>query len=161
MNKGNERVSPRKVVQTSVLRLPPALERVKKEQQRKELMPASQSNRTQRRSVGLAWWIGLFALFGMGFCVSIVWNKHHAALSAAHRLADFQNCKAKLPITPNDLSTLPLSEIEHCDIALMNLLCAQSLPGAEGLDITNCLLTLDAWANHVRAETGFGRGSSV
>jgi hypothetical protein len=35
----------------------------------------------------------------------------------------------------------------------MNLLCAEDLPGAEELDLANCLRTLDEWARHVRAET--------
>jgi hypothetical protein len=46
-------------------------------------------------------------------------------------------------------------ELEGCDIALFNLLCASGLPGAEGLDgnIENYRGTLDAWADHVRTET--------
>lgn len=39
------------------------------------------------------------------------------------------------------------------DIARMNLLCAQGLPGAEGLDIEKELAVLDTWAASVKAET--------
>ncbi len=39
------------------------------------------------------------------------------------------------------------------DIAVMNLRCAQELPGAEGLDVDACLATLDQWAVRVKTET--------
>ena len=48
---------------------------------------------------------------------------------------------------------LPPTELNQCDIALMDLLCAQGLPGADGMNIKSCLATLDQWAAHVQAET--------
>jgi hypothetical protein len=39
------------------------------------------------------------------------------------------------------------------DIARMNLLCAEGLPGAEGLDVERCLTALAEMANRVRSET--------
>jgi hypothetical protein len=129
-------------------------ERVKKSQHRKWRCPTPpQPSGIHRRSVGLKWWIGLVALVGMAFCVSIVWNQQHPALSAANRLTGTQHSNTKLPATLNDLLALRSLESRHCDIALMNLLCAQGLPGAKGLDVTNCLLTLNAWARHVQTET--------
>jgi len=44
-------------------------------------------------------------------------------------------------------------ELEHVDIAAMNLLCAEGLPGSEDLDIDECLATIDRWAERVRHET--------
>ena len=38
-------------------------------------------------------------------------------------------------------------------MARVNLLCAEGLPGAEGLDIGRALVTLDGWTDRVRAET--------
>ena len=35
----------------------------------------------------------------------------------------------------------------------MNLLCAEGLPGAEQLNVAECLATLDKWAQHIKAET--------
>jgi hypothetical protein len=35
----------------------------------------------------------------------------------------------------------------------MNLLCAESLPGAENLNVQKCLARLDQWTEHVRCET--------
>jgi hypothetical protein len=48
------------------------------------------------------------------------------------------------------LLSLPRGELERLDVALLNMLCAQALPGAERLDVDGCLCTLDTWANAVR-----------
>lgn len=56
----------------------------------------------------------------------------------------------------NELEALlirPILESESHDVALGNLLCAQGLPGAEGLETSNCIAVLDGWANRVRLET--------
>ena len=39
------------------------------------------------------------------------------------------------PKTLNDLLTLSPAELAHCDIARLNLLCAEGLPGAENLKV--------------------------
>jgi hypothetical protein len=48
---------------------------------------------------------------------------------------------------------LPPSQLPEVDIATMNLLCAQGLPGAEECEVSACLGTLDAMARRVEAET--------
>ena len=45
------------------------------------------------------------------------------------------------------------AELGKVDIAVMNLLCAKGLPGAENLDVRSVLATLDEWAGKVRIET--------
>lgn len=52
-----------------------------------------------------------------------------------------------------DLLALPADQLARLDIALVNLLCAEGLPGAEGLNIRACLATLDRWADAVRRYT--------
>ena len=59
----------------------------------------------------------------------------------------------KQPETLNGLLALSPAELEHCDIARMNLLCAEALPGAENMNVEECLATLDQWAQHIKAET--------
>lgn len=59
----------------------------------------------------------------------------------------------KSPQTLDALLRLPPAELNRCDIALMDLLCAQGLPGTENLNISGCLANLDQWANHVQSET--------
>lgn len=51
------------------------------------------------------------------------------------------------------LAELPKAELDHTDVALMNLLCAQHLPGAGEINISNHLATLDQWAKRVQTET--------
>jgi hypothetical protein len=58
----------------------------------------------------------------------------------------------KQPTTLNELLALPPADLEKCDIARMNLLCAESLPGAENLNVDEYLATLDVWAQHIKSE---------
>lgn len=57
------------------------------------------------------------------------------------------------PLTYSDLVAVEPSQLEGCDIARMNLLCAEGLPNAEGLDLGNSLALLDGWADRVKSET--------
>jgi Transglutaminase-like superfamily len=52
-----------------------------------------------------------------------------------------------------DLLMLQGGALSQVDIARMNLTCAQSLPGAEDLDVNGCLATLQTMAARVRQET--------
>jgi hypothetical protein len=54
--------------------------------------------------------------------------------------------------TMKDLLTSP-GVILKCDIAVMNLLCAQGLPGSENLDIQKCIRLLNDWTAHTKSET--------
>lgn len=56
------------------------------------------------------------------------------------------------PRTLQELLALSNDELEKLDIALINLLCAEGLPGSEGLDIEGTLATLDRWAEHAKQE---------
>jgi hypothetical protein len=58
--------------------------------------------------------------------------------------------KPSFPKTYAELTALSPDEIEQVDIALMNLLCAEGLPGAEHLNIEECLTVLDQWAELVK-----------
>ncbi len=59
----------------------------------------------------------------------------------------------RAPETLADLLALEPARIARCDVALMNLLCAQGLRGAENLNVADCLATLDQWAERVKVET--------
>jgi hypothetical protein len=58
--------------------------------------------------------------------------------------------KPRVPATYAELTSLPAERLEQIDIALMNLLCAEGLPGAENLDVAECLAVLDRWAEVVK-----------
>jgi hypothetical protein len=47
----------------------------------------------------------------------------------------------------------PADKLAAIDIAIMNLRCAEGLPGAPDLNIEACLATLQEWAEQVRANT--------
>jgi hypothetical protein len=65
-----------------------------------------------------------------------------------------QSTPAPAPrLTLGDLLTMPATEIGNVDVDEMNLLCAQGLPGAEGLDVAQCLRTVDEWAGLTRRMT--------
>jgi hypothetical protein len=60
--------------------------------------------------------------------------------------------KASLP-TLMELVEMTPQQLENVDIALMNLRCAEGLPGSEGLKISAALEKLEQYAKHVEAET--------
>lgn len=59
----------------------------------------------------------------------------------------------KQPTTFLELCNTPTEQLEKCDIALMNLLCAEGLPGAENLNVRETLERLDGIARKVQFET--------
>ncbi len=52
-----------------------------------------------------------------------------------------------------DLVFLDEIELAKLDIALVNLACAEGLPGADKIDVDLCVRTLDQWAKQVLWQT--------
>lgn len=52
-----------------------------------------------------------------------------------------------------DFVAMTDEQLAREDLAMVNLLCALGLPGAENLDIGSCLKTLDKWAATIKQET--------
>ena len=52
-----------------------------------------------------------------------------------------------------DFALMSAQELERQDLALINLRCAEGLPGSEELDVRDCFRTLSRWASAVRRET--------
>ncbi len=52
-----------------------------------------------------------------------------------------------------ELTDMTDDELLRQDLALINLRCAENLPGSENLDISKCLETLNQWVQRVRLET--------
>ena len=59
----------------------------------------------------------------------------------------------KLPANLTELLAMSHDRLAACDVALMNLLCAEGLRGAENLNVAAGLSTLDHWAHRVDFET--------
>jgi hypothetical protein len=82
--------------------------------------------------------------------------KRRLTILVCFALSIFLNAFAsdfKQPATLKELLALPPADLEKVDLARMNLLCAEGLPGAENLKIDDTLATLDSWAQHVKSET--------
>jgi len=76
-----------------------------------------------------------------------------AKLEAASLSLQTKPTATAFSLSVTDLLELPKAELEHTDVALLNLLCAQQLPGASEFNISNCLATLDQLAKQVQSET--------
>jgi regulator of sirC expression with transglutaminase-like and TPR domain len=83
-----------------------------------------------------------------------------AAVQSAHQPAAEPNSALSphpaSPTTPKSLAqllALPSADLSRVDIALVNLLCAEGLPGSERINSKSLSLQLDVWAAHVKAET--------
>ena len=85
--------------------------------------------------------------------VLLAWIQFHQNRPALSAVAAVEPPAFKPPETLNGLLALSPAELEHCDIARMNLLCAEALPDGENLNVEECLATLDQWAQHIKAET--------
>ena len=67
--------------------------------------------------------------------------------------APIQPTAFKMPTSYAELCAVNTNDLVKCDIALMNLLCAEGLRGSENLNVTDCLATLDNMAAGVKFET--------
>lgn len=78
----------------------------------------------------------------------------HSRAQKASPIVALGSPSFKQPETLKELLALSPAELERCDIARMNLLCAEGLPGAENVNVGEDLATLDEWAQHIKSETG-------
>lgn len=67
-------------------------------------------------------------------------------------VAKTENPTFKTPHSLAELLALSPAELEQCDIARMNLLCAEGLPGSENLNVDESLAMLDQWAQGIGSE---------
>ena len=94
-------------------------------------------------------WFGLVLIALVAGVVSLSW--HFAGARNGQSTVTAQSASSMSSLS--DLLALPSGALEQVDIARMNLLCAQGLPGAEDLNVNDCLATLDKMVSRVREET--------
>ena len=94
---------------------------------------------------------GIFVIVWITFSAGV--GVVSAADNATNQLPPKTSERFKQPTTLKELLALPPEQLENCDIARMNLLCAEGLRGSEDLDVQKKLDTLDGWARHVEDET--------
>ena len=107
-----------------------------------ELEQATVVSRRRRR-----WIIAGVLLVVAAFATFLLWPAAKPPLK--------ESAKPKVQAFPTleELVQLKPHQLEEMDIALMNLICAQGLRGAEGLDIPKMLARIDEMAARVRIET--------
>jgi hypothetical protein len=93
-------------------------------------------------------WLFPFAVGAMTAGLLVAQASQPATSSAP----PFPVAPASLP-SLGDFAAMPSEQLEQQDFALLNLRCAEGLPGSEKLDVEQCLATLDNWAKGVRFET--------
>ena len=82
------------------------------------------------------------------------WAAQSAGTNQALPLANASSLvQSNQPQALAELVRTPPPDLQKVDIARMNLLCAQGLQGADGLDVQFYLDTLDGWVRHVDSET--------
>jgi hypothetical protein len=84
---------------------------------------------------------------------AVVWNRLRQQPQKLNQIVATHPSPFRQPRTFKELLTLSSAQLERCDIGLMNLLCAEGLPGAEALSLSECLEHLDSMAKFVKGET--------
>jgi hypothetical protein len=128
-----------------------------KKNNRKGIKPLARSNSKQpishRWQFSWRWFLFIFSLIAAGLFLSTYWSKLNSYSVVRPQTIKPQISALKSPQTLDELLLLPSAELNRCDIALMDLICAQDLPGAENMNISECLENLDQWAAHAQSET--------
>ena len=83
-----------------------------------------------------------------------VWQRHNSSVKLPPvATASAKPAVFKMPTSFAELCVVSTNDLEKCDVALMNLLCAEGLRGSEDLNVTDCLAALDRIAASVKSET--------
>lgn len=103
------------------------------------------------------WWTLSMGVIASAAAVAFVWQKHpqkeEVKTAVVATNATVQPSTFKHPANIAELCATKTNDLEQCDIALMNLLCAEGLPGAEHLDVMASMNLLGSWTDFVRRST--------
>lgn len=98
-------------------------------------------------------WILALIVVALITAGAVVWSRLHQQPQKTNGIVAAHPSPFRQPRTLKELLALSPAQLEQCDVGLMNLLCAEGLPGAESLNVPDCLKTLDGWAAQVKFET--------
>lgn len=96
-------------------------------------------------------WLYSFIVAGFVGAGTLVWI--HSRPQNLVTISTTELPSLRQPKTLDELLTMSPTKLEHCDIARLNLLCADGLTGVEDLKVDASLATLDDWAQHIKSET--------
>lgn len=96
----------------------------------------------------------IFPIVGVALVAisALVWVHFRQRPQKPNSVPAAQSPSFKQPETLAQLLDLSPTNLEKCDIARMNLFCAEGLPGADDLKVDEDLATLDSWAQHIKSE---------
>jgi hypothetical protein len=94
------------------------------------------------------WFLALLAFVAAGS-----WWKLGGSFTRMPAGGGAQVVASQLPVKLQQLLASAPAQIGQCDIARLNLLCSEGLPGAESLNPQECIATLDGWAERIKSET--------
>ena len=89
----------------------------------------------------------------LAFSVLVFAGIYSSSNSSRYSTTTFLKSYPLKPGTLSELLAFSPAQLEKCDIARMNLLCSEGLPGAGSPKMDDCLATLHQWALHVKSET--------
>jgi hypothetical protein len=92
-------------------------------------------------------------LLSLAILAALGWSRLQRKPQITDAMKAAAQPQAQPPRTLKEVLALSPAELQQCDIALLNLLCAEGLPGAEGVSVQECLSTLDQWAQWAKSET--------
>jgi hypothetical protein len=85
--------------------------------------------------------------------VGLGWWEFRDSFSRGPAATGPQAAAPHFPASLRQLLDSSPTQINQSDITLLNLLCADGLPGAENLNLRDCVVTLDGWAKRIESET--------
>ncbi len=97
-------------------------------------------------------WIFILALVAMIVMVAF-WKQRPPSELSATPSTNVASGSQFPPKNFSEVCVLSSNDLERCDIALMNLHCAEGLRGAENLKVSESLASLDGFTKYVKQET--------
>lgn len=108
---------------------------------------------TSPRGRRVSFIFGIVAGVAVSLAGVFVWQRMSSGSVTANDQSPARAAQDAPPGSYQNLLAMSPERLGKADLALVNLLCAQGLPGAEKLDIPAALKKLDEWAARVKAET--------
>jgi hypothetical protein len=102
-----------------------------------------QRQREQQRHASRGWFVLLFAIGGVTILGGWLLWSGRTPTAAPNTATSSSTASFRQPTSFAELFSVRDEDLPQVDIALMNLLCAEGLRGAEKLDVKQCLQTLD------------------
>lgn len=107
---------------------------------------------TEQRRWG--WWVCVAtATVLASIALQFTRGRHGCFIGEGEQFKFDVTAASQRPQSLTELLTRPAAQLESLDVGVLDLVCAEELPGAGHISLGQCLATLDQWADHVKRET--------